>query len=222
MKLFTNGLIFILCGLAVSSPASALINVTPSVTEVADKPATFNISNTGDRPEFVSISLSRLLNPGVEFKDERLEAIVQVTQPRLYATPFKLMLAPGQSKNITVKPLLGVAEEQVYRLEVKPVVNLIDPKMTSVAGNVLVNLAYSSLVRHLPEKQTSMLTVKCEADGARFFASGTTRFHVKDVTVDGKPSESFNVYPGVPILVKGTKIKVPQQAGCSPPPPLRH
>ena len=141
MKPFTNGLIFILCGLAVSSPASALINVTPSVTEVADKPATFNISNTGDRPEFVSISLSRLLNPGVEFKDERLEAIVQVTQPRLYATPFKLMLAPGQSKNITVKPLLGVAEEQVYRLEVKPVVNLIDPKMTSVAGNVLVNLA---------------------------------------------------------------------------------
>ena len=192
------------------------------MTEVWDKPVTLDISNDGDRPEFVSISLSRLLNPGVEFADERMEAIVQVTQPKLYATPFKLMLAPGQSKKITIKPLLPVAEEQVYRIDIKPVVNLIDPKLSSVAGNVVVNLAYSSLVRHLPEKETSTLAVKCEADGARFFASGTTRFHVKDVTVDGKPSESFNVYPGVPILVKGTKIKVPQQAGCSPPPPLRH
>lgn len=217
MKLFTHSLIFVMCGLALASPASALINVTPSVTDVWDKPVSLDISNDGDRPEFVSITLSRLFNPGVEFADERMESIVQVTQPKLYATPFKLMLAPGQSKKITIKPLLPVAEEQVYRIDIKPVVNLIDPKLSSLAGNVVVNLAYSSLVRHLPVKETSTLTVKCEADGARFFASGTTRVHVKDVTVDGKPSESFNVYPGVPILVKGTKIKIPQQAGCSPP-----
>ena len=215
MKPFIVCLVFILCGLALASPASALINVTPSVTEVWDKPVTLDISNDGDRPEFVSISLSRLLNPGVEFADERMEAIVQVTQPKLYATPFKLMLAPGQSKKITIKPLLPVAEEQVYRIDIKPVVNLIDPKLSSVAGNVVVNLAYSSLVRHLPEKETSTLAVKCEADGARIFASGTTRFHVQDVTVDGKPSEPFNVYPGVPLLVKGTSIKAPKQPVCT-------
>ena len=214
MKPFTNGLVFVLCGLVLASPASALINVTPAVTEVRDVPVTLDISNDGERPEFVSISLSRLFNPGVEFEDERLESIVQVTQPKLYATPFKLMLGPGQSKKITIKPLVSIEEEQVYRLEVKPVVNLIDPKHTSVAGNVVVNLAFSSLIRHMPQKETSTLTVKCEADGARFYASGTTRFAVKDVTVDGKPSESFNVYPGVPLLVKGTKIKVPKHAGC--------
>lgn len=214
MKPFTNGLVFVLCGLVLASPASAVIRVSPSVIEVSSKPVTFNISNDGERPEFVSISLSRLFNPGVEFADERLESIVQVTQPKLYATPFKLMLAPGQSKKITINPLVPIEEEQVYRLEIKPVVNLIDPKLSSVAGNVVVNLAYSSLVRHMPQKETSTLTVKCEADGARFYASGTTRFEVKDVTVDGKASEPFNVYPGVPLLVKGTKIKVPQQAGC--------
>ena len=214
MKPLIYGLAFILCGLVLASPASALINVTPAVTEVRDVPVTLDISNDGERPEFVSISLSRLFNPGVEFEDERMESIVQVTQPKLYATPFKLMLGPGQSKKITIKPLVSIEEEQVYRLEVKPVVNLIDPKHTSVAGNVVVNLAFSSLIRHMPQKETSTLTVKCEADGARFYASGTTRFAVKDVTVDGKPSESFNVYPGVPLLVKGTKIKVPQQAGC--------
>ena len=214
MKPFINNLVFILCGLALASPASALINVTPSVTDVWDKPVSLDISNDGDRPEFVSITLSRLLNPGVEFADERMEAIVQVTQPKLYATPFKLMLAPGQSKKITIKPLLPVAEEQVYRIDIKPVVNLIDPKLSSVAGNVVVNLAFSSLIRHMPQKETSKLTVKCEADGARFIASGTTRFAVKDVTVDGIPSESFNVYPGVPLLVKGSKIKVPKQVGC--------
>ena len=214
MKPLIYGLAFILCGLVLASPASALINVTPAVTEVRDVPVTLDISNDGERPEFVSISLSRLFNPGVEFEDERMESIVQVTQPKLYATPFKLMLAPGQRKKITIKPLVSIEEEQVYRLEVKPVVNLIDPKQTSVAGNVVVNLAFSSLIRHMPQKETSTLTVKCEADGARFFASGTTRFAVKDVTVDGKASESFNVYPGVPLLVKGTKIKVPQQTGC--------
>lgn len=214
MKPFTNGLVFVLCGLVLASPASAVIRVSPSVIEVSSKPVTFNISNDGERPEFVSISLSRLFNPGVEFADERLESIVQVTQPKLYATPFKLMLAPRQSKKITINPLVPIEEEQVYRLEIKPVVNLIDPKLSSVAGNVVVNLAYSSLVRHMPQKETSTLTVKCEADGARFYASGTTRFEVKDVTVDGKASEPFNVYPGVPLLVKGTKIKVPQQAGC--------
>ena len=214
MKLFTNCLVIILCGLVSASPASALINVTPAVTEVRGKPVTLDISNNGDRPEFISISLSRLFNPGVEFADERLESIVEVTQPKLYATPFKLMLAPGQSKKITIKPLVPIDEEQVYRLDIKPVVNLIDPKQTSVAGNVVVNLAFSSLIRHMPQKETSTLTVKCETDGARFFASGTTRFRVKDVTVDGKPSETFNVYPGVPLLIKGTKIKVPQQAGC--------
>ena len=215
MKPITNALVFAMCGLFLASPASALINVTPSVTEVWDKPVSLDISNAGDHPEFVSITLSRLLNPGVEFEDERLEAIVQVTQPKLYATPFKLMLAPGQSKKITIKPLLPVEKEQVYRIEIKPVVNLIDPKQTSVAGNVVVNLAFSSLVRHMPQKETSTLTLKCEADGARFYASGTTRFPVKDVTVDGKPSEPFNVYPGTPLLVKGTKITAPKQPDCT-------
>ena len=214
MKPFTNGLVFVLCGLVLASPASALIDVSPAVTVVRDAPVTFDISNDGERPEFVSISLSRLFNPGVEFEDERMESIVQVTQPKLYATPFKMMLAPGQSKKITIKPLVSIEEEQVYRLEVKPVVNLIDPKLSSVAGNVVVNLAYSSLVRHIPQNETSTLTVKCEVDGVRFFASGTTRFVVKDATRDGRPIEPFNVYPSVPLLVKGAKIKVPQHAGC--------
>ena len=214
MKPFINSLVFFFCGLIFASPASALINVSPSVIDVRDKPVTFDISNQSDRPEFVSISLARLFNPGVEFEDERLEAIVQVTQPKIYATPFKLMLAPGQSKKITLNPLVPVDEEQVYRLDIKPVVNLVDPKLSSVAGNVVVNLAYSSLVRYLPYNETSTLEVKCEAQGARFFASGTTRFEVKDVTIDGKSIDSFNVYPGVPLLMKGKRIKVPQQAGC--------
>lgn len=214
MKSLTCGLIYFICVLGLVSPASALINVSPPVTEVGNKPVSLEISNDGDRPEFVSISLSRLLNPGVEFADERLESIVEVTQPKLYATPFKLMLAPGQTKKITIKPLLPVEVEQVYRLDIKPVVNLIDPKLRSVAGTVVVNLAYSSLVRHLPEKETSTFTVKCEIGGARFIASGTIRARVRDVTVDGKPIEPFNVYPGVPLLVKGVKIMIPQQRGC--------
>lgn len=214
MKPFINGLVFFTCGLILTSPASALISVSPSVINMRDKPVTFDISNQSDRPEFVSISLARLFNPGVEFEDERLESIVQVTHPKIYATPFKLMLAPGQSKKITVKPLAPVEVEQVYRLDIKPVVSLVDPKLSSIAGNIVVNLGYSSLIRYLPRKETSTLTVTCEAQGARFYASGTTRFEVRGVTIEGKSIDSFNVYPGVPILMKGKNIKVPQQTGC--------
>lgn len=202
------------CCLAPLSPAFALINIRPMVTEVRDKPVTVTISNIGERPEYVSIALLRLHNPGVEQGDERLESIAQTAQPILFVSPFKLQLAPGQSKKITLKPLKNVEQEQVYRLDIKPVVSLLDPKLTVMSGNVAVNLAFSALVRQMPLQQTSTLTVKCEAQGGRFFATGNTRSHVPGVTVDGNAIEPFNVYPGVPLLLKGTRITVPDQPGC--------
>lgn len=214
MKLLAHLVFCVGCCLAPIAPAFALINIQPMVTEVRDKPVTVTISNTGERPEYVSIALSRLYNPGVEQADERIESMAMARKPVLYVSPFKLQLAPGQSKKITLKPLETVAQEQVYRLDIKPVVNLLDPKLQVIAGNVAVNLAFSALVRLVPLEQTATLTVECQAEGGRFFATGNTRIHIEGVRVDGKPVDPFNVYPGVPQLLKGARIEVPGQPGC--------
>lgn len=201
--------------LALALPAFALIDVQPQVARVGSTPITVDVTNNGERDEYVSIALSRLLNPGVELADERLEPITLVSQPRLFAYPFKLMLGPGQSKTIIVKPLERVEQEQVYRLDVTPVLNPLAPQQPTVVGKVAVNLAFSALVRHLPSQQTAHVQVTCEAGGARFIATGNTRSQVKGVSVNGQPSEPFNVYPGVPIVIKGASILIPEHPGCS-------
>lgn len=200
--------------LAVASPAFALIDVQPKITEVRERPMTVEIANHGDRPEYISISLSHLSNPGVELAEERLEPITQAQRPKLYATPFRLELAPGQSKTVTLRPLEPVQQEQVYRLDIKPVMNLLDPKQANIAGHVVINLAFSALVRQLPPRQVSALEVRCEVGGARFIATGNTRYLVENTRVDGTLSEPFNVYPGVPLRVEGAKIQTPGHPPC--------
>lgn len=207
------------CGLAAALPAlpvSAAIDIQPKVAVVRGSPATIEIFNEGDRPEYVSISLSRLLNPGAELAEERLEPITDTPDPPLYAHPFRLALAPGQSKTVFLKPLKAVEQEQVYRLELRPVISPQDPRRQGVAGSVVVSLAFSALVRQLPAKESAQLSLACEAQGARLSASGNTRVQVKGATVDKRAVEPFNVYPGVPKLLQGSQISIPDQPPCLP------
>lgn len=197
-----------------AAPALAHVDVTPKLAVVRGKPASVLIVNQGDRAEYVSITLSRLLNPGVASEQERLEPVAQTEQPYLYVYPFRLSLAPGQSKAITLKPLVDVEQEQVYRLDVKPVVNLLDSGRHGTSGNVIVTLAFSTLVRLLPQNETSALSLRCEAQGAWLAASGNVRYQVKNAIVDGRPVAPFHVYPGAPILLTGRAIRVPEQPSC--------
>ncbi|MGS1007221.1 hypothetical protein [Achromobacter anxifer] len=199
-----------------AAPASAHVDVAPKLAVVQGKPASVHIVNQGDRAEYVTIALSRLLNPGVEAEQERLEPVAQTEQPALYVSPFKLSLAPGQSKTITLRPLADVEQEQVYRLDIKPVVNLLDRGGAGTSGNVVVTLAFSTLVRLLPQSETLALSLRCEPEGAWLAASGNVRYQVKDAVVDGRPVDPFHVYPGTPILLKGRAIQVPGQPSCPP------
>ncbi|MDS1138913.1 hypothetical protein RE432_00585 [Pusillimonas sp. SM2304] len=202
--------------LALASPAFAVIDVQPKVVALHGEPTTVQIINEGDRPEYISITLSRLLNPGVELADEQLEPITQTDNPPLYAYPFRLALAPGQSKTVFLKPLKQVDQEQVYRLDIRPIINLLDPRRQGVSGNVAISLAFSALVRQLPEKEISLLSISCEPEGARLSATGNTRYLVRGASADGRELEPFNVYPAVPILLHGSQIRVPGQQSCSP------
>ncbi len=205
----------LLLACALVAPASAHVDVTPKLAVVQGKPASVYIVNQSGRAEYVSITLSRLLNPGVETGQERLEPVAQAAQPALYVSPFKLSLAPGQGKTITLKPLAEVEQEQVYRLDIKPVINLLDRGGTGASGNIVVTLAFSTLVRLLPQSETSKLSLRCEPEGAWLAASGNVRYQVKDAVADGRTVDPFHVYPGTPILLKGHAIQVPGQPSCS-------
>lgn len=55
--------------------AAATIDLFPKEIVIDSGTTNVQIINNGDRPEYVTISMSRLLNPGVELKDEKLEPV---------------------------------------------------------------------------------------------------------------------------------------------------
>ncbi|WP_422110872.1 hypothetical protein [Burkholderia ambifaria] len=216
MKLLTaaRSIIASTMGLAFSVSAFGAIDLIPKEVVVHDKAAAVQIINNGKRPEYVSISLSRLLNPGVPLADEKLEPVGDAEKPALFASPFRLTLAPGQTKTITLKPLHTVESETVYRLDVKPVLKVLPGEQQKPSGTVVVNLSFSGLVRQLPAKENARLAVACDASGAQLTATGSVRYTVKDAKVDGRALDNFNVYPGVPLPLTGRNVEIPDQPAC--------
>ncbi|MDR6496990.1 hypothetical protein J2785_000132 [Burkholderia ambifaria] len=194
--------------------AVATIDVFPKEISIDSDTTNVQIINNGDRPEYVTISLSRLLNPGMPLKDEKLESVGNEAKPALYAFPFKLTLAPGQTKNIALKPLRAVQDETVYRLDVKPEIKVMTQEQQKATGSIVVNLGFSALVRQMPESRKEALSVACDVHGARLTATGTVRYAVKDAKVDGRAVEPFNVYPGVPRPLQGRVVEIPGHPAC--------
>ncbi|KVH43276.1 hypothetical protein [Burkholderia diffusa] len=197
-----------------STSAVAAIDVIPKDLLINNEATQVQIVNNGDRPEYVSISLLRLLNPGVDLTEERLEPVGEAEHPLLYAYPSRLSLAPGQSKLITIKPLGPVKSETVYRLNVTPVINVVGAPQQQAVADVLVSLSFSTLIHQLPANEKPELSVVCDADGAKLTATGNVRYVVKGAEADGQVLDDFRVYPGVPLPVKGQTVIVPGYAPC--------
>lgn len=200
--------------LAIPVSASAVIDMLPKEATVEQKSQSVTLVNDGDHTEYVSISLSRLLNPGVPLDEERLEPVGDETKPSLYAYPFRMSLAPGQTKTITLKPLRAVDTETVYRLDVQPVIKLLGSERRSASANVVVSLGFSGLVRQLPSKVREGLDVVCDGAGTRLTATGTVRYRVEGAKADGRAVDAFNVYPGVPLPLAGRVVEIPGHPAC--------
>ncbi|WP_322074672.1 hypothetical protein [Burkholderia cepacia] len=194
--------------------ASAAIDLIPKEVTVENNPTSVQLINNGDRVEYVSVSLSRLLNPGMPLDMERLEPVGEAKQPSLYAFPFRVTLAPGQTKTIMLKPLRQVETETDYRLEVKPAIKLLDTEHRKTIANVVVSLAFSGLVRQMPLRIREGVAVTCDASGARFTVTGNVRYRVENIAVNGAILDSFNVYPGVPIHIPGDVVDIPRHTTC--------
>ncbi|WP_253185490.1 hypothetical protein [Burkholderia plantarii] len=207
-------MIIFMIGLGVSGQADAAIDVIPKVAEVTGNVEQLKIINRGHDVEYVSISLSRLVNPGVPLEEERLEPISDAERPALYAYPFRLTLAPGQTKSVSLQPLTVVGREMVYRLHVKPEVKLSSGVRRGIEGGVVVKLGFSILIRQLPKEPQKKISIECDSSGAKFIATGNVRYRVRGVKVEGKTRPDFNVYPGTPIHQGGQSIQIPGFGAC--------
>lgn len=196
-------------------PACAMIDLVPKIIKVAGKDAPqVTIINKSDHVEYVTVTLSRLVNPGVPYEQEKLEPVGLARNPKLYAYPFKLSLARGQSKTINLKSLAAVTHETVYRLEVKPAIKISGTGPGKSAAGVAVNLSFSALVRQLPEKQTSTVSAACSANSITLTATGTIRYQLRNSKIDGRMMDDFNIYPGTPKVVPGGQIVINGKALC--------
>nr|WP_241011461.1 hypothetical protein [Burkholderia sp. Ac-20392] len=204
----------LVAGWSISVPIFGAVDLIPKEIEVRDEAVSAQIVNNGDHAEFVSISLAHLLNPGVPLADEKIESVGDMAEPALYVYPFRMSIAPGQRKTITLKPLKSVDSEVVYRLDVKPVMKMLGQTRRDVKGNVAVNLAFSGLVRQLPAEERAALLVTCDSTGARVTSTGNIRYNVKGATIDGQMMDDFNVYPGVSRPLTGRVVTIPGQPTC--------
>lgn len=177
----------------------ALIDISPKVLEVNDEQAVVNVINTGDKPEFVNITLYQVTNPGVPSQEEQTIPLGLIKDPSLYATPFKLSLGPRQQKQVQLKVLKETGQEKVYRLAVIP------EQKASISGTqnnvMLVGLGYMGLVRQLPKIQTAAWSHSCGVQGIMLKATGTVRTAFSELKQDGKEIGDFNLYPGSPRTV---------------------
>ncbi|AHG21048.2 hypothetical protein Z042_16665 [Chania multitudinisentens RB-25] len=176
--------------------AQALIDISPKIMAMDSEHTTVQVSNTGDTPEFVEITLYQVANPGVPPEEEQLIPLGIVKDPYLYATPFKLSLGPRQQKPVQLKALKIPEQEKVYRLAVIPQQNA---RIQGTQDNVmLLNLGFKGLIRQLPAAQTATWQHRCTAGGLQLEATGTVRVGFSGLQQNNQSVEDFNVYPGTP------------------------
>lgn len=196
--------LLVLCALPYGV-AQALIDIRPKILEMEGQQAAVGVINTGDKSEFVEITLFELTNPGMPPEQEQRIPLGIIKTPHLYAAPFKLSLGPRQEKQVHLRALITPEKEKVYRLAVIPQQKL------SVSGNrtnvMVANLGFMGLVRQLPANRVASWQHGCDADGLRLEATGTVRVEFRELKQDGKPMDDFNVYPGTPRHFAGKTLR---------------
>lgn len=194
-------MIALLCATAQPVQAEGELMVMPAATRVySNHDQKVMLKNMGDAPLYLSVSLQKVMNPGMT--PEKKVDLGQLDNPGLIASPDKLTLGPGQSRQIDVKSLMEPAHEELYRLYVVPVRSLKvdDAPQDKITAPMSVAIGYGVLVRHLPpaSKLYGGWTHRCENNGITLEATGNVRALFADVTYDSaQPAQTIAVFPGV-------------------------
>ena len=161
-----------------------------------------NVKNLGDEPLYLSISLQKVMNPGIS--PEIKQPLSALTHPGMLASPDKLTLGPGQSRAINLKSLVEPEAETLYRLYIVPVrsMQVEQAPEDKITAPMSVAIGYGVLVRHMPPpaKQQTGWTHRCTGDGVTLENTGNISLQLSELESVGskQPKTKVALFPGTP------------------------
>ncbi|TCW83172.1 pilus assembly protein [Burkholderia sp. SRS-46] len=182
--------------------AEGELMVMPASTRVFNShDQNVTVKNMGDAPLYLSISLQKVMNPGVT--PEEKVALGELEHPSMLASPDKLTLGPSQTRQVVLKSLVETDREELYRLYIVPVRSLkVDgAPQDKITAPMSVAIGYGVLVRHMPPpgKQRTAWAHRCDNGGLTLENTGNVRVVLTDVSYDGaKQPETIAIFPGTP------------------------
>lgn len=196
------------------SSAHAYVDMEPKNITLSRDSSQVVLTNKGERTEYIEISLSRLMNPGVDYEHEKRVPIQDIDSPSILVTPFKMMLKPGQSKPLQIKKLTALMHEEVYRLSVRPQLSVIQKELTQPRGGVALNISYEAIIRVLPATERKTFLVICTPGQEVIRATGNQHYHFTNVELRRQQLEPFNVYPETPWRFSGGPLMIDGKSYC--------
>lgn len=202
MKLRTL-LLSLLCLGSSLAQAEGELMVMPSTLKVYNNHEhSVNVKNLGDAPLYLSISLQKVMNPGIS--PEIKQPLSALTHPGMLASPDKLTLGPGQSRAISLKSLVEPEAETLYRLYIVPVrsMQVEQAPEDKITAPMSVSIGYGVLLRHMPPpaKQQTGWTHRCTGDGITLENTGNISLQVSELELAGskQPKVKVALFPGTP------------------------
>ncbi|NKB99883.1 MAG: hypothetical protein GKR90_15485 [Pseudomonadales bacterium] len=175
MKLMRTFLFYVLAMVALPTWASMeLSNVIFHFEPGEASREDVEIFNPGDTPMYVQIEPKRVLSPGAETEDR-----APITDPReagLLVTPNKLVIPPGGTKVVRMVKLGSSAEERVYRIGAKPVVDGIE----SESSGLKILIGYEILAIVYPDNPKSDLQVERAGERMLFRNTGNANVLLRE------------------------------------------
>ena len=202
MKLPTLLLGLLCLGSSLARAEGELMVMPASLKVYNNHEHTVNVKNRGDAPLYLSISLQKVMNPGVS--PEIKQPLSALTHPGILASPDKLTLGPGQSRAISLKSLVEPEAETLYRLYIVPVRSMAveGAPEDKITAPMSVSIGYGVLVRHMPPpaKQQTGWTHRCTGDGVTLENTGNISLQVSELVIAGSklPNTKVALFPGTP------------------------
>lgn len=181
------------------------------------------VRNVGDAPLYLSISLQKVMNPGLQ--PEEKVPLSQLEHPGLLASPDKLTLGPGQSRSVSLRSLSVPVSEEMYRLYIIPVraLQVEEEPQEKITAPMSVSVGYGVVVQHMPPpgNQRSAWSYRCESTGMMLENTGNVRLALADIVAPGSKQEQnpLVMYPGTSRRFDGMEFTMqiddaPQRFDC--------
>lgn len=104
------------------------------------------VENQGDGPLYLEVRQQLLTNPGS--RPEQLIEVGNTESPSLLVMPSRLILGPGQKRNMQLHVLTQPAKTQVWRVTFRPqqALNVVTAGTTPIRVPLLVSVGYGVVI----------------------------------------------------------------------------